>query len=76
MTRIDQVLAHLLSGKTLTQGEGILLGYGTRIAVSINRLRERGHSITTKMKEDIHGYPYAEYSLVTRNRHGDRKRAA
>lgn len=74
MTRYDQVLNHLTSGRTLTQGEALVLGYGTRLAATIHALKKRGHNIVTTMKEDLNGYPYAEYSLVTRNsRNGNRK---
>ncbi len=72
-SRLDQVLTHLLSGKSLTQGEGIVLGYGTRVAASVHALRDRGHNIVTTMKEDLKGFPYAEYRLVTRRANGNRK---
>lgn len=76
MTRYDQVLNHLLSGKTLSQGEALVLGYGTRLAATVHDLKKRGHNIVTSMKRDINGAPYADYSLVTRNsRNGNRKAA-
>jgi hypothetical protein len=76
-TRMDQVLSHFARGKSLTQGEAIILGYGTRLAATINVLRARGHDIKTVMKEDLNGNPYAEYQLVTRNsRSGNIRRAA
>jgi hypothetical protein len=76
MTRYDQVLNHLLSGRSITQGEATVLGYGTRLAATIHDLKKRGHTIVTTMKEDLHGNPYAEYSLVLRNsRNGNRKAA-
>ena len=72
-TRLEQVLAHLITGKSLTQGEAIVLGYGTRLAATVHDLRGKGHTIVTTMKEDIHGAPYAEYRLVTRRANGNRK---
>lgn len=69
------VLSHLVSGKTLTQGEAILLGFGMRLAVTIDRLRGEGHKIQTTMKTDSNGHQYGEYKLVVRNRFGDRKAA-
>ena len=66
-TRYDQVLNHLLSGHSLTQGEAIMLGFGTRLAATVYTLKKRGHNIVTKMKTDSNGYDYADYSLVTRN---------
>jgi hypothetical protein len=74
-TRLDQVLTHLLTGKSLTQGEGLVLGYGTRVAASVHELRRKGHNIVTTMKEDLNGFPYAEYRLVTRRANGNRKAA-
>jgi Helix-turn-helix domain len=76
MTRNDQVLSHLLSGRTITQGEAIVLGYGTRLASTVHRLRGKGHNIVTAMKEDLNGIEYAEYSLVKRDRYGNARRAA
>lgn len=75
MTRYEQVLNHLTSGRSLTQGEALVLGYGTRLAATVHALKKRGHNIVTTMKEDLHGYPYAEYSLVIRGRSGNRKAA-
>ncbi|CAB4139292.1 Helix-turn-helix domain containing protein [uncultured Caudovirales phage] len=64
-TRKSQVLTHLLSGRTLTQGEATVLGYGTRLAARVLDLKRDGHNIQTKMKFDIHGNPYGEYKLLT-----------
>lgn len=74
--RLKAVLDHLLRGLTLTQGEAMILGYGTRLSDFIHRLRARGHDIRLTMKEDIHGRPYGEYRLVTRNRNGELKKVA
>lgn len=65
-TRKQQIINHLTSGRTLTQGEAIVLGYGTRLAARIKDLRTEGHKIVTSMKFDIHGIPYAEYRLIER----------
>ncbi len=73
---IDKVLAFLTSGKTLTQGEALLLGFGTRLASHIDRLRKRGHKINMVLKRDINGRTYGEYSLATRDRFGNLKKAA
>jgi hypothetical protein len=66
VTRKQQIISHLTSGRTLTQGEAIVLGYGTRLAARIKDLRNEGHKIVTSMKFDIHGIPYAEYRLIER----------
>ncbi|WP_448955704.1 helix-turn-helix domain-containing protein [Labrys neptuniae] len=71
--RCDQVLGFLLAGKSLTQGEAIVLGFGTRLAATVHTLKGRGHTIITTMKEDSFGHPYAEYSLVKRSASGKRK---
>lgn len=65
-TRKQQVLTHLLSGRTLTQGEATVLGYGTRLAARVRDLRRDGHKIVTTNKFDIHGIPYGEYRLISR----------
>ena len=67
MTRIDQVIRHLSTGRTLTQGEATILGYGTRLAATIHDIKRKGHNVVTTIKHDINGYPYAEYKLVTRS---------
>lgn len=75
LTRYDQVLNHLTSGRSLTQGEAITLGYGTRLAATIHDLKKRGHKIETVSKRDLKGIPYAEYQLRTTKRNGDRRTA-
>lgn len=67
-SRQQMVLNHLLTGRSLTQGEAILLGYGTRLAAKIHRLKGKGYKICTVMKYDINDIPYAKYSLVTTQR--------
>ena len=67
-SRQQLVLNHLLTGRSLTQGEAIILGYGTRLAAKIHRLKGKGYKIRAVMKYDINGIPYAEYSLVTTRR--------
>ncbi len=73
--RCDQLLRFLTTGRTITQGEAIVLGFGTRLAATVHDLRAAGHNVVTSMKEDCHGNPYAEYRLVTRKANGDRKAA-
>ena len=65
-SRKQRILNHLLTGRSLTQGEAIVLGYGLRLAARINELKAAGHRIRTVLKYDINGIQYAEYSLVTR----------
>lgn len=71
--RNHAILNHLLTGRSLTQGEAVALGYGPQpIAATIYSLRGDGHSIITRFKRDLHGVRYAEYALVKRNTFGDR----
>lgn len=68
-TKTQAVLDHLLTGRSLTQGEAIVLGYGTRLADKIFRLKKAGHRIIAARKFDLKGTPYAEYALARqRNR--------
>lgn len=67
-TKTNRVLNHLLSGKTITAGEAVILFSLFRLASVIHDLREAGHNITTTMKEDVNGTPYAEYKLVQKKR--------
>lgn len=75
-TRCDQLLKFLLTGRTITQGEAIVLGFGTRLAATVHDLKKRGHVIVTNMKEDHSGNPYAEYSLVSRRQTSGKRVAA
>lgn len=71
--RSKAILDHLLSGRSLTQGEAVALGYGPQpIAATIFKLRADGHNIITRNKRDIHNVRYAEYALVVRNRFGEK----
>lgn len=63
----DKVLAHLLSGRSITPLEA-LGDYGIfRLAARIHELKKKGHKIVTTTKTSPTGKTYAEYSLVSRN---------
>jgi hypothetical protein len=67
-TKTNRVLNHLIAGNTITAGEAVILFSLFRLASVIHDLREAGHNITTTMKEDVNGTPYAEYKLVQKKR--------
>jgi hypothetical protein len=67
----DRILAHLVSGKSITQLEAFGVYRIFRLAARIHELKQKGHKIVTTMRQDATGKPYAEYELVTRRlRHG------
>lgn len=74
-TKKAGVLALLVSGKSITQAEALVLGFGTRLADLIHRLKADGHDIVCDLKEDMHGTKYGSYRLVVRDRFGNRKAA-
>ena len=52
--RTASILRVLLTGRSITQGEAVALGFGPQpIARSIHELREVGHDIVTVRKRDI-----------------------
>lgn len=62
-TRADNVLKHLKTRGPITSIEAIGLYSDTRLADTIWRLKQQGHSIITTMKKGVRGR-YATYSLA------------
>ena len=62
-TKIQSIKNHLTSGHSLTQLESIGLYGAYRLAARVHELKQKGWPITTTIKQDIHGDPYAEYAL-------------
>lgn len=62
-TQTGQLLAHLLSGKTITRIQADHLYRIAALPRRITDLREAGHKITATRKIDPTGRPYTEYSL-------------
>jgi hypothetical protein len=58
-----RILAHLLSGNTITPLVAVGVFGAYRLAARIRELRQAGHKIKTTIKRDPNGKPYAEYSL-------------
>lgn len=54
---------HLISGKSITQLEALGLYGMFRLAARIKELRDAGWDISTDMREDPNGHPYAAYTL-------------
>lgn len=66
-SQTSRILAHLLKGKSITQGECNLVYGGTwRLSDIILKIRKAGFEVATTMKEDEAGHEYASYSLATK----------
>ena len=63
-TQIEQVLLHLLSGRTITQLEALRLYGSLRLSSIIFRLRDQGYDIRTEMVTIRKGTRVARYSLA------------
>ena len=63
MSHNEQILAHLKSGKTITQEEAIDNFRCFRLSGRIYDLRERGHDIQSHMVE-VNNKRFARYRLV------------
>ena len=60
----DRILKHLKSGKTISPLEAMGVFGVYRLAARIFELRQDGHEIVKKIKDDGQGRTYAEYSLA------------
>jgi hypothetical protein len=69
-TKIQLIKDHFRSGRSLTQLEAIGLYGAFRLAARVKELRDRGWNITTDMREDPNGNPYACYTLEDSPTHG------
>lgn len=62
-TQLDQLRAHLRSGRSITPLEALGL-YGVfRLAARIKELREQGWDISNEIRRDPNGKIYSTYSL-------------
>ena len=59
-----QILEHLQNGLSLTPYQALIKFDCFRLASRINRLRNRGHNIETKIVELSNGKKIARYSYV------------
>ncbi len=62
--QVRKILAHLLSGKTITNNESMLVYHVARLSDVIFKLRNAGYEIVMTMKVDGIGGKYASYELV------------
>lgn len=62
-TQCGQILAHLLSGKTLTRITADHLYRVASLTRRIKDLKDAGHKIISTTKVDPTGRPYVEYSM-------------
>jgi hypothetical protein len=60
-----KILAHLLTGKTITNNESMLVYHVSRLSDVVFKLRNAGYDISMTMKVDGVGGKYASYKLVT-----------
>lgn len=60
----DQILDHLLSGKTITEKEAKEQYNCGNLTASVHQLRVRGNDIITVRCRDDNGYAYASYRLA------------
>ena len=59
-----RIMKHLKSGKTISPLEAIGVLGVYRLAARVYELRQDGHEIVKKIKDDGQGRTYAEYSLA------------
>lgn len=62
----SRILAHLLSGKSITNGECRLVYGDWRLSDIIFKIREAGFEVNTTIKEDAVGHKYASYTLAAK----------
>jgi hypothetical protein len=66
MTQSDTILNYLEQHESISPVEALTVAGCFRLAARINDLRNRGHKIETKIKQDINGRRYARYQLVSK----------
>lgn len=60
----DKILSHLKAGRSISPLEAMGVFGVYRLAARIFELRQDGHEIVKKIKDDGQGRTYAEYSLA------------
>lgn len=67
MSKLEKVLDHLLSGKSITSWEAIKLYRATRLSAIIYDLRAKGYNIhSEKEYNEVTGTNFARYVLLKR----------
>jgi helix-turn-helix protein len=59
----DLLLKHLLSGKTITRYEAMLMFRVQNITARMSDLYKAGYDVKTTIRTDPNGQTYAKYSL-------------
>lgn len=62
----SRILAHLLAGKTISQGKCNIVYGPWRLSDIIFNIRKAGFEVVTTMKTDESGHEYASYSLAAK----------
>ena len=62
--QVRKILAHLETGKTITNNESMLVYHVSRLSDVVLKLRRAGYNIEMTMKVDGVGGKYASYKLV------------
>jgi hypothetical protein len=62
--QVRKILAHFLTGKTITNNESMLVYHVSRLSDVVFKLRNAGYDIQMTMKVDGIGGKYASYKLV------------
>jgi hypothetical protein len=73
MAQKASILAHLLSGKTISQAEARQVYGVERLASRIFELKQDGHTVVDEDRFDEMGKRYTRYRLVKRGNSGQRK---
>lgn len=68
----ERIIAFLADGNTLSPVEAQVLFGAYRLSARIYELKRRGYKITSRIKFDLNGKPYAEYRLSNRAAYGRR----
>lgn len=65
-SQASHILAHLLSGKSITKGECRLVYGDWQLADIIMKIRRAGFEVNTAIKQDAAGHDYVSYALAAK----------
>lgn len=63
----SRILAHLLKGKSISQGKCNIVYGPWRLSDIILKIRKAGFDVVTTLKKDESGHEYASYTLATKS---------
>ena len=58
------ILNHLLSGKSISNVESLIVYNISRLSDVILKLRRKGFNVETEVRKDASGHTYSRYSLA------------